>query len=1142
MSSLAPNSGSSNARADWNTVEPLGVYKPLTARSRSPFIQPLGMRSLAVLQPQLFSSDAMSGRLADEFGIDDTNAGPDDVDAMGLGPSQLEGEFGIEDTNIGPNASPLRDAISTTATTQTTSIQRQTQASDPSSTLPDATGAGPMRSQSPVQPQSPNSSQTSNTAAIFSADPPATSTSAPQVSEAIPTNSASESIQPQRTQEASQPFATPSSIENITSTPETKTSQAPASAPTFAIGASPTIQSPATSSTSETIQRQAITETSAIAPSTDTASSPSAASAIPESRVFVPSETTSVSTPANVAPQRASTQAKIPPHENSSVTLANDSRSTSDRPSLPPSDLTADPDGGALQRSPTQEPTETTPAAPKTTPLQRQAITPGLPTTESTDSINRASVQANEAAISSSSSAESVQPRVALGPSQTAAPSLDTSPADGSPSAASPTEVIQATASVSGTFDPNAPSSLPTSTSSLENSLATTQPIARSLDKDAEKPFDQADNITSEVVQDAVGPRASDQSSTMSGDRSAGITSTPVTVSHQAAGTGNREQGIRNREQGEVRSQESGVREASESSSVQRKSTQDTSASGTPESIDILSSAASLQRATAPTTNATTAIAASLAPDSTDSQTNTPVSDFEGSVPDSSTTPTLQQRVIPETTIAESPQTDILLQSRTDLETPRSTSPAEAPAAPSTAPPLQRTASPDAIAADSPPTAISRSDSLFQHGNSTETITPASISEAPTATSTNQPLQRTVSAATNLPELREQSPETSSDLVETLQPTSLVEQEAALAETPMSPVPSSTSSGQPSRQAQQINRTSQTTPSASPEARAIESIVPDLAPQSAAASAVSALSKPASPTDVLPTEPSSPSANTTVQRATSLTSILPAPTPSSSNTLAAAVNTPAIDPATERPFLSNNRTVQGAVALPQVTQDLGVFTPLRSPLDLNAPADTPTPATERIPNATAPSIPDTAIAVNQATPNSVQAWSTLEDLVQQSPVADIPEASGNAIQRQKITADTAHEGASDRATPIPSEQPTPNLPPSAASTSSPDAWDSIADLLEQSTPPDSADAIDRAAISGADAINRVATSGSDADTIDRAVTSSLHAIAPASATPAPFPNLHALDTPPPPIQRQTSLSQFTGSSAVSRWIGNDDEP
>lgn len=181
----------------------------------------------------------------------------------------------------------------------------------------------------------------------------------------------------------------------------------------------------------------------------------------------------------------------------------------------------------------------------------------------------------------------------------------------------------------------------------------------------------------------------------------------------------------------------------------------------------------------------------------------------------------------------------------------------------------------------------------------------------------------------------------------------------------------------------------------------------------------------------------------------------------------------------------------------------------------------------------------------------MQAWSTLEDLVQQSPAVSIPEASGNAIQRRETAVNTEDEGMSDRATLTPPEQPAPNPTLFTASTSSPGAWDNIADLLEKSTPSDSdainrtaasdADAIDRVAMSDADAINRVATPGSDADVINRAITSSPHTIAPASATPDPFPNLHALDTPPPPIQRQTFPSRFTSSlsAPIQRLIADE---
>ncbi|MGF1521683.1 MAG: hypothetical protein ACFBSF_05110 [Leptolyngbyaceae cyanobacterium] len=1219
MSSSALHYDSHNDRADWNTVEPLGVYKPLTARSRagqlslrSPIIQPLGTRSLAVLQPQLFSSDSMmSGRLADEFGIDDINAGPGDVDSVGLGARQLEGEFGIDDTNIGPTASPLRDTIasaSTTATPHPNPIQRQPQASETSLTLPDATGTVPTRSQSPVLPQSPNSSQPSGVATTFAANPPAMPTPAPQISEANPTNSASESIQPQRTHEASQQFAPQSSIKNIAPAPETKISQAPGSAPT----AAPAIPSPATPPTSQTVQRQAITEASAIAPSTITDHSPSAAGAIPESRVFAPVETTSDSAPVNVGQQKTTTQKEIPPHKNSPVSPSNDSRSDSDRSGLSASDSVTEADSSIRQRSLSQEPTETTPTYPDPTPLQRQAIPSSSPTTGSSQSIERGSVQASDVQITSPSAAESVQSQASLEKSQSAALPLDTSPADDSLSAASPTEIIQATASVSSPPDRNAPSSFPTSIAPLENLPAANQPIARSLAQDAADPFDQSDNTAGEVVQDAVVQRDSVPR---------------ATVSNQPAATiGNREQGTENRG-------------ASDSLDIPKTSAQDSPAD-TSNPTDVLGAAVSLQGVIASETNAPDAIAGTPASNSTNTQPATRPLVSEGSVTDSSA-PIIQRRDNPETTIPTSPQTvissfDSSPQPRTDLETTRPTSPTEVPTNPSTAPPLQRTASPEAIADISPQTAMASSamassDSLLQQKPDIETTAFTSAPEIPTSPPIDPPLQRTANPEIHRPKPIEQRPEVSSDLAKILQPSSLTEPETAPLTAAISPAaPSPTSSDQLGIQAQQINRIAQATPIATPEQKATESGNPDLKSPSAspgiappATSAPSQSASSALSTDALTVEPTSPSESRTVQRVDTLKDRLEnevtvegsAGGAEEAGGAAASVSTPASDVAVERPFLSGNKTLQRAVALPQVTQDLGVFTPLRSPLELNQPANISTAATEGIPNSftgvadsgyesaqaldsaqppqspnigglqalnppniggqggrnhTAikqrpftPSIPDTAAAVNQTAPNAVPAWSTLEDLGQQAPAVDASRASGTAIQRQEATADADNEGVSDRAVPTTTAESTNGSNPnsSKSSTSSPEAWDSIAELLEQSTPPGS-DVIHRAATSGSgvmnraatsspasdvvnrvatfdsgamnraatfdsDVVNRVATSFPASDAMNRAATSPLPA---ASAHPDPFPNLHALETPSSPIQRQTSPSRFTGSS------------
>ncbi|NER79583.1 MAG: hypothetical protein F6K42_08360, partial [Leptolyngbya sp. SIO1D8] len=64
MSSSVPESAADHGRADWENAQPLGIYRSLNTRlaqgqlsSQLQFIQPLGIRSLSVLQPQLFSSD-----------------------------------------------------------------------------------------------------------------------------------------------------------------------------------------------------------------------------------------------------------------------------------------------------------------------------------------------------------------------------------------------------------------------------------------------------------------------------------------------------------------------------------------------------------------------------------------------------------------------------------------------------------------------------------------------------------------------------------------------------------------------------------------------------------------------------------------------------------------------------------------------------------------------------------------------------------------------------------------------------------------------------------------------------------------------------------------------------------------------------
>ncbi|MDJ0706132.1 MAG: hypothetical protein QNJ46_22905, partial [Leptolyngbyaceae cyanobacterium MO_188.B28] len=64
MSASTPKSASPTQPPNWENTQPLGVYKPLTPRlslgqlsSQLHFIQPLGVRSLSVLKPDLFSSD-----------------------------------------------------------------------------------------------------------------------------------------------------------------------------------------------------------------------------------------------------------------------------------------------------------------------------------------------------------------------------------------------------------------------------------------------------------------------------------------------------------------------------------------------------------------------------------------------------------------------------------------------------------------------------------------------------------------------------------------------------------------------------------------------------------------------------------------------------------------------------------------------------------------------------------------------------------------------------------------------------------------------------------------------------------------------------------------------------------------------------
>ena len=300
--------------------------------------------------------------------------------------------------------------------------------------------------------------------------------------------------------------------------------------------------------------------------------------------------------------------------------------------------------------------------------------------------------------------------------------------------------------------------------------------------------------------------------------------------------------------------------------------------------------------------------------------------------------------------------------------------------------------------------------------------------------------------------------------------------------------------------------------------------------------------------DALPTLSTGLSTTSNVpQRALPSESALPAASGVDPST-AVPAESPVVDPAMERPFLSDNVTVQRSVALPQVVQDLGVFTPLRSPVQLQSltserPADTPSNA--RLPE---PSVHLPPIPLAHDTLNTVQASPVSRDfpqLTQPTPVSEVAEVAGEEIYRQ---------GES----PLPEANQSLTIEQPAASQGAivpPQSWDSIADLLDQTAPsppavqasPEDASSTPRVPPQSwhsiADLLAQTTPTSTlqsvpeDSSSQERAATSTPSAqekarsVVPAIASPEAFSNLHAADiSQGSTLQRQTTARQFSSLS------------
>ena len=1216
MSSSAPNSSSDNNHADWRTVEPLGVYKPLTTRSgqssRSPFIQPLGKRSLAILQPKWFSSEVIgASQLGDEFGLDEMNASPHDIDSVKAETRPLERIAAVEEAIASPHALPPGETIAsvpTTATPQPTPIQRQ-----PSASQPRANSISPA-----AEPESPQATTPTTPAT----SPKTSSPGEPSVTETVPRQEIAKST----------PLAPSTAIGSRSSTlgaapesrvfapPETFSASAPAPAnrprtsteTTLANSAPPPLQrqtitpsSPGTESTpsTEPASVQASEATQAAIPSPLAAESVQSQVTLENSQVASPSLDTSLAedtSPAEDSPVAASlpeviqaaTSApslsepnaspslptSIAPLENSPVepqpiaqSLDEDAAEPIDQPNNIPTAVVQNAvvQDAVVQRASDQGSTVSnersagTPSTPVT--IANQSSTPPSGNqsgtvsnafrTEAVEAVAAPDMTLDEspvdaiAPLSAQEDASTQEDRNAAPPTTSSLANLTTSLANLTTSLAHLTSSnpgIQSTP----TLAPS-PSGAPES----DNSLSSAAPLQRTTDVVTNAPAAIAETSVSNSTNSHTHTPASDfkglvsspttptiqrqttpetsppesppialpspEVSLQSSDTPETSPSTPVpeTISPTAISAGpifdpppSQQQTV-NPETTTPASLRADIDRSD--TPLQAKIDSKTASPVAPTEVPIAPSTdqLSLQRRGSPEANVSespqTAIARSdvVSQQRTTSATAAPQSVSEVPIAPSTALP-LQRQVSPEVNVSESPQTviaisEVVSQQGTNTaipaETTVPTSVSDVPIAPSPALPLQRQVSPKVNASESPQPAIARYDVVSQQGTTaamtTGTAASPSVSEGPISPATERPLQRTASSEINPPKPREQRPEKARDLAESRQPSFPIERETPAAETPIALAGSSStfSAG---------------------EAGGTEEAV---AAQYIASEEVKDKS--------LASGPSTPATL-------------------SSAPAAASVNTAASDLAVERPFLSDNRTVQQAIALPQVTQDLGVFVPLRSPLELNAPAETSTTATERITSSPPLHTPSAAAAINQTAPNSGPAWS-LEDLVQPTPTMVTPEVSDQAaIQRQETATDMEHGEGRDRAIPTPPNQPStnPSPVPSKPPTSSPEAWNSIADLLEQS-----GDAINRAATSSStppafpasDAIYRAATSSSTStsaspapDTPNRAATASPRTVVPANATPDPFPNLHALDTSPPPIQRQTSSSQFTRPSSA----------
>ncbi|NER79809.1 MAG: hypothetical protein F6K42_09555, partial [Leptolyngbya sp. SIO1D8] len=252
------------------------------------------------------------------------------------------------------------------------------------------------------------------------------------------------------------------------------------------------------------------------------------------------------------------------------------------------------------------------------------------------------------------------------------------------------------------------------------------------------------------------------------------------------------------------------------------------------------------------------------------------------------------------------------------------------------------------------------------------------------------------------------------------------------------------------------------------------------------------------------------------------------------------VEAAAIDQAMERPFLSGNQAIQRSVALPQVTQDLGVYTPLRSPLTLNPlvpETDEGMPVREAGPVEGVPvtsvsgmSVSDPDVAVDSPVSDVLPMGSLPEDSpsLSQTPssLASDETSDANEIQRQPL------EDASGEPNPL---VESPSSTPSASASETPQVWDSIADLLAQSTPAPTVQALPQAAASRPDKSTPAPTPPPEV---------AVPAVAPVIAAPDPFPNLHALENLPARLQPKATAATHTSlsSTVMQRWAADDVSP